>query len=185
MHDKDGNELDFSPNSRGFFKSIFAPTAALAQYDETGMYDENGKQVMHYKGEYKLNADGDPYYEELGDKNPYGREILRVSDVVTVDGTTLNKYFDIFDADGIDENVGKTILKTTAKVAPLLIPGAGQVYGVIGMVAGLAESLPGLVNSVNSIFGVQDTEYGKAIARADAYMSRFKETTSDNSKGKF
>lgn len=185
MHDKDGNELDFSPNSRGFFKSIFAPTAALAQYDETGMYDENGKQVMHYKGEYKLNADGDPYYEELGDKNPYGREILRVSDVVTVDGTTLNKYFDIFDADGIDENVGKTILKTTAKIAPLLIPGAGQVYGVIGMVAGLAESLPGLVNSVNSIFGVQDTEYGKAIARADAYMSRFKETTSDNSKGKF
>lgn len=185
MRDKDGNILDFSPNNRGFFASIFAPTAVLAQYDETGMYEENGQQVMHYKGEYKLDDNGDPYYEELGDRPVYGKEVLRLSDTITTDGTTMNKYFDLLDADGVDQSVAKTIMKTAAWVAPLFVPVVGKAYGVIGALSGLATSIPGMLNSINSVFGINDTGYGKAISAADAYMGRFKETTSDYSQGKF
>lgn len=63
----------------------------LATYDEDGTHQENGRTVQHKKGDFKLNENGDPFYEKLGNRDPYGKEVLRVSDTLTVDGTPINK----------------------------------------------------------------------------------------------
>jgi hypothetical protein len=52
------------------------PSAALAIYDEEGYHMEDGVQVFHHKGDYKLDEKGDPYYELIGNKSLYGRETL-------------------------------------------------------------------------------------------------------------
>ena len=90
--DEDGNLLGWTPNRHGLFKSIFAPTMVLATYDEEGYHEENGQQVKHAKGQYKLDENGDPYYEKLGNRDSYGKEVLRFTDTITVDGTPLNKW---------------------------------------------------------------------------------------------
>jgi hypothetical protein len=80
----------------------------IASYDED--FDEldpnSGKIVHHKKGEYKLNPDGQFYYETIGDRNVYDKELLHIWDTLTVDGSTWNK-FDIFDSDGIEKSVAK------------------------------------------------------------------------------
>ena len=97
VRDKDGNILDFTPNDRGFFRTLFDPTYVLAQYDADEI-DENG--VEHKKGELKRDEDGMTYYEELGDRNVNGRIVLRPLDVLTEDGSNLNRY-DFFDQDSL------------------------------------------------------------------------------------
>jgi hypothetical protein len=46
---------------------------------------------MHKKGDYKTDENGDYFYELLGNREAYDKEILKFSDVLTVDGTSLNK----------------------------------------------------------------------------------------------
>ena len=53
------------------------PTLALAVYDEDGTHEQNGVQVKHRKGDYKVDENGDFYYEKLGSKESYGRDVLR------------------------------------------------------------------------------------------------------------
>ena len=183
VRDMDGNGLGFTPNTMKLFKSIFAPTYVLATYDENGTHEENGKQVAHKKGEYKL-IDGDPYYEELGNRASYGKEVLRFSDTITVDGTPLNKW-DIWDSDGIDKSIGKTIAQTISYVAPLLIPGTSAIWGTLGLVGGLASSMPTLLKGVSGILGDHDSPYVNALTQTENWVQRWKPTQSDAAKGKF
>ena len=38
-----------------------------ARWEEDGFHeDAEGRRIKHYKGDYKLNANGMPYYETLG-----------------------------------------------------------------------------------------------------------------------
>ena len=138
----------------------------LATYDEDGYHDENGQQVQHFKGQYKLDENGDPYYEKLGNRDSYGKEVLRFTDTMTVDGTPLNKW-DIWDSDGIDKSIGKTIAQTVAYVAPLLIPGMSGFWGTIGMVGGLTNALPTLLKGVSGILGDHDSPYVQTLTQAE------------------
>ena len=72
-----GKDLGFTPNESGFFGTIFKPTAVVAQWDEAGMhYDaELGREVKHEKGDLKYNENGKPYYETLGDREVYGKQV--------------------------------------------------------------------------------------------------------------
>lgn len=182
--DENGNGLGWTPNNHGFFNSIFAPTMVLATYDEDGTHEENGRTVAHKKGEFKLNENGDPFYEKLGDRDPYGKEVLRVSDTLTVDGTPINKW-DFLDSDGLDKSIGKTILQTTAYIAPLLIPGMSSIWGTIGMVGGLTAAMPTLLKGINGILGSNDSAYGKALTSAEGWLERWSPTKSDKGKEKF
>lgn len=185
VRDKDGNILDWSPNSRGFFKSIFDPAYVLATYDDNGYHTENGIQVAHKKGDYKIDPEtGDPFYEELGDRDPYGKEVLRVTDTLTVDGTRLNKW-DFLDSDGLSKSIGSTILQTAVAIAPLFIPGADALLGTVGMTLGLTGALPGLLKGVSSIFVDNESPYIKGLTRAESWIEKWKPTQSDASKGKF
>lgn len=138
----------------------------LATYDEDGFHDENGKQVEHFAGQYKLDENGDPYYEKLGNRDSYGKEVLRFTDTITVDGTPINKW-DFLDSDGLDKSIGKTVLQTATFVAPMLIPGMSGVWGTIGMVGGLIGAMPTLLKGVNGIIGNNDSPYGKALTQAE------------------
>lgn len=95
----------------------------LATYDEE-VKDENGN-VIHEKGERKLDEDGHYYYETLGNRSVYGKELLNRWDVVTPDNSLLNKI-DFFDSDDkYSKNPIGAVLKTAALVGSMYIPGVG------------------------------------------------------------
>lgn len=126
---------------------------------------KNGVQVAHKKGEYKLR-DGNPYYETLGDRDAYGKELLHWADTVTIDGSKLNK-FDPFDADGLKRSVASTAIKTILTVAPMFIPsGVGQIYGIVTASAALARVIPLIAKGIDSaVTGSDDNDFGRAMTK--------------------
>jgi len=59
----------------------------MATYDEDGThYDPMvGHDVIHKKGDYKLNDNGTYYYETLNGRSAMGKEVLSTFDTLTVD----------------------------------------------------------------------------------------------------
>lgn len=187
VRDKDGNKLDWTPNDKGgLFKSLSRPTLALASWDEDGTHNANGVDVNHKKGDLKFDDNGDPYYEELEKgEEIYGKDILHWTDTITVDGSKLNSV-DFLDSDGISKSALGTIVKTTAILAPLMIPGVGQVYGTIKAINDLIEVMPTLGKVINGIVtGSNDNKIGNALTYAENYLSRFTSTVSDYSRDRF
>lgn len=83
-----GEELDYTPNDKaGLFNWFSLPSMALAQWDEDGTHEENGITIPHKAGDLKFNAEGKPYYETLSGREMYGKDLLRRSDILTVDGS--------------------------------------------------------------------------------------------------
>jgi hypothetical protein len=84
-----GKFLDKSPNDyAGFFTSFTAPTVVLATYDDDEDELINGEVIKHKKGDIKLNENGAPFYETLGNREIYGKQVLHASDIFSVDGST-------------------------------------------------------------------------------------------------
>lgn len=188
VRDINGNGLGWTPNDHALFsgslKSLWQPTLAIAAYDEDGYHeDANGNKVRHRKGEYKLH-NGEFYYEPLGDRSGVGKEILRVSDTVTVDGTWINK-FDLFDADSVDKSVGGTIARTALEIAPMLIPGVNAWLGAAGMVFHTAQAMPEIGKALNGFFGGEKNAWGKSLNRQSNFFKRFASTQSDKGREKF
>jgi len=86
-----------SPND-SFFDNL-TKTLVLATYDEDE-YDSYGN-LIHQKGEKKLDNEGLPYYETLGGRSVYGKQVLNKFNVITTDGSFANK-FDFFDSDDLE-----------------------------------------------------------------------------------
>ena len=179
VRDIDGTKLDWTPNQHaGLFRSITDPTLALAVYDEDGTHEQNGVQIKHRKGDYKVDENGDFYYEKLGAKESYGRDVLRWTDTLTVDGSTLNK-FDFMDSDGLNKSITSTILKASAQLAPFLIPGVNTVAGAIGAFVGLASVAPTLTKAINNITIGADTS---GLTKAENFFAKFAPTQSDKGR---
>ena len=179
-----GESLGWTPNEKGgLFKSFSRPTLVLATWDEDGIHEENGRSVQHRKGEYKFDEDGSPYYETLGEREVYDKDVLHYTDTFTVDGSKLNK-FDFFDSDGLDKSIGGTLMKTAMKTLPLLIPYVGPVLGYAGAALALADLVPVLGKSINGLLSSNDNEFGKAMTKFESYMARFDGSTSDYSRNK-
>lgn len=112
-----------SPNE-SFFDNFF-DTLVLATYDEDEL-DENGN-IIHQKGERKLNDEGLPYYETLGGRDVYGKQVLNKMNMLTTDGSFANK-FDFFDSDDLEQKSwAGSILKNAALVGSMFIPYVGPV----------------------------------------------------------
>lgn len=128
--DVNTNKWIDSPNDQGFFKNLF-DTKVLAQWefdaDVEGNRTNDPSQVVYKKGQYKLNYKGEPYYETLGNRSVYGRQVLSAFDTITTDNSSANKY-DFFDSDDIDKSFGGTLVKNIIKVAPAFIPYVGPWY---------------------------------------------------------
>lgn len=175
---------DYSPNDRalensvlGFIKSIAEPLV-MATYEEDGYHIDpfSNRRVKHSKGEYKINDQGEYYYETLGGRSAYGKEIKSVFDSLTVDGSTANNY-DFFDSDGLDKSVTGTIAKTVAVVAPLFTPLAPY-YGYAMIGTQMLDLLPSLYNSTIGVF-VETPEF---INEMQGIGKSFRGSTSQYSK---
>lgn len=187
VRDENGNKLDWTPNDKGgLIKGLFRPTLYLAQYEEdTTETDEFGNTIVHKAGDYKLDPNGNPYYQELGSEDPYGKQILNYSDTFTVEGTKLNKW-DPFDSDGINKSIGSTLSKTVLKLSPFLFgPTVGAVAGTAYALFGLASVMPVLGKMVNGIFSSNDTDFGRGLTKWESYMERFAPAKSESGSNSF
>lgn len=142
-----------SPNDDGFFGNFF-DTKVLATFDSDGVHTDpiTGQQVEHKKGQKKLNENGTYYYETLGNRDIYGKDVLSKFDVITKDGSVYNK-FDFFDSDDIEKNLFGSLVRNVVKVAPAFIPYVAPWY--IGARVGL--------ETVNLF-----TKLGKIVAGSDS-----------------
>ena len=180
VRDENGNKLDWTPNDRSGFKSLFNPALAYASYDED-VYDENGR-LIHQKGELKLDENGDPYTELLGNREAFNKDIVRWSDTLTVEGTFLNKL-DVFDSDSMEKSVGKVVGKTALMIAPYFTP-IGAIWGWTNAVGGFLTAMPSLIKSLDGLF-TGEVKDKSTMNWLENTMGRFKPTTSDKAKGKF
>ena len=177
---------EWTPNEWGGLSAITRPTLVLAQWDEDGTHIVNGREVVHKAGDYKFNEYGDPYYETLGNRPLTGKDILHISDTLTVDGSKWNKY-DFFDSDGLDKSVTGTVAKTLFKVAPMFIPYVGKIYGRMTAAIELGKLLPVLYRSIEGI-ATGDISTSSSAQRAtdiQAWFSRFDGSLSDKGRQSF
>lgn len=184
-----GKWLDYSPNDislvkspLGWFKSLFDEPLVKATWDEEGDHKDpiTKRTVHHYKGDLKLNDEGQYFYETLGDRSPIGKEILSSFDILTVDGEGINKY-DFIDSDGLDKSVTGTIAKTALTVAPLFLGGpASLIYSGALIAREMSKSLPMLYGMVSSLWG--NEEDSRLLNTIAAYGEKFTTGTSEYSR---
>ena len=137
-----------------WLKSLFSDPLVLATYDKDEI-DNQGRK--HYKGDYKLNANGTYYYETLNGRSPIGKEVLSSLDNLTVEGTKVNKY-DFFDSDDIEKSVTGTIAKNVAQLVPIFIGGpVATAYSTLIISKEMAKSIPMLYNMASSLVGGGDS----------------------------
>ena len=182
---KTGKSLGWTPNDddkRGLLDFLGIPSLVEARWEEDGWHTDpfTNRKVKHYKGEWKTDSNGNPYYETLGDRDTFGKNFLHITDTLTIDGSKWND-FDPFDSDGITKNVGGQIMKTAFSIAPLLIPYVNTVYGLITGGALLSEALATFGKA-----GVEalDSDYSsnkiwQGFNKYTGYMNRFERSLSD------
>ena len=180
VFDVEKNEWsDKSANEMGFFGSLFAPTLVYAQWDEDGKSLDpiTNKVSDHKKGDWKFDENGNLYVETLGDREIYGKQIVNPMDLLTTEGSSLNKV-DFFDSDGRDKSAIGTTFKIAAEIAPYLIPGFNIFYGGVKMAMGLASVLPTFYKAGEGVFlgdsenGVE-TDLWKAMTATEGFMAKF------------
>ena len=127
VYDSETDSWQSSPND-SFFDNFFE-TRVLAQYEEDGYHNDpvTGEKIKHTKGDFKLNEDGQYYYENLNGRSVAGKIVLNKLNTITRDGSKFNKY-DFFDSDDKEKSLGGTLLKNIALIAPMFIPYIGPVY---------------------------------------------------------
>lgn len=181
-----GKFEDWTPNDWGGLSAITRPTLVLAQWDEDGVHEVDGQQVAHRKGDLKFNEHGDPYYETLGNRSTAGKDILHIADTLSIDGSKWNKY-DIFDSDGLDKSVFKTVVSTGLKIAPYFIPYVKNVYGIFNITTELGKLLPTLYKSIESIAtgDISESKSAQKATNLAAYFSRFDSSLSDKGRSTF
>lgn len=182
VRDENGNVLDWTPNDKaGLFKSLFTtPALAYASYDED-VFDENGR-LIHQKGELKLDENGDPYTEILGNREAYGKEMVKWTDTFSVEGTFANKI-DIFDSDSIDKSIGKVVAQTAVMLLPYFTPIAPY-WGYLNATLAMSKAMPTIVKSLNGLLG-SNKEINESVTWFENVMGRFGTSRSDSAKGKF
>lgn len=115
-----------------FFGTIGMGPLVLATWDFDA--DENGNptsdpdEVKYKKGTPKLNDKGTFYYETLGNRSSYGKDILHYSDIITKEDSKWNKI-DFLDSDDLEKSVMGTVAKNVALVGSMFLPG-GVGYAV-------------------------------------------------------
>lgn len=172
---------NWTPNDddkRGIFDFWGTPTLVEATWDEDGTHIENGREVRHYKGMQKLNADGMPYYETLGNRDVSSKRVLHLSDTLTIDGSDWNKV-DIFDNDGIDKSVTGTTMNIVANVVPLFIPYIGPMYKWATIGLGLSKALGTFGKSTSDLFYGEKPKLWEYFNNLDSFSARLDSSVSD------
>lgn len=167
-----------APNETWF--DNFLNPKVLAQWDFDA--DENGNptsdptKVVYHKGEKKIDpTTGTYYYETLGDRDIYGREVLSGFDTLTTDGSVWNKY-DFFDSDDREKSLTGSLARAVAQIAPVFVPYVGEAY--IGTRIGL--SMAQLIPTIGKIFTGNDNSF---LSKIEGINKAFSFSTSDRTQG--
>ncbi len=143
-----------SPNNSFF--TYLDDVLIQAQYDTDGFHKDHftGKIVEHKAGDFKLDEDGNYFYEKLDGRDIYGKRVLNKMNTLTTDGSWLNQ-FDFFDSDDLQQkSIGGTVLKNLALVGSMFIPGnVGLVItglNVVTQLAGMGSTLLKMLNGSDS-----------------------------------
>lgn len=182
-----GKFEDWTPNDWGGLKALTRPTLVLATWDEDGDVEIDGRIIHHNKGDLKYHAEnGDPFYETLGNRDPYGKEICHITDTLTRDGSYWNRY-DIFDHDGLDKSITGILMETLFKVGPMFIPGVGKWYGAGTAAIELNKLIPLLIKSIGGAVGMDMTNssFGRALTNYQTWFQRFDSSLSDYAQSGF
>ena len=150
----------------------------MATYDkDTDEIDPvTGVMKHHTKGENKIDpVTGTYYYETLGNRSPYGKDILSGWDTITRDGSIANKY-DFFDSDDIKKSTFGSMVKAAVKIAPALIPSPIAPW-YIGARVGL--STLDLMGKLGKIFTGSDSPNSSYL---EAINKTFTESQSDDAQ---
>ena len=175
-----GKSLGWKPNdddARGILDFWYKPPVAIATYekDETIYDPQSGRQIQHKRGDRKLDKNGKLYYETIGMKEPYGRDVLNWTDTLTVDDTWQDKY-NFMSSDGLDKSITGAIMKNVITYAPMFISGpaeaiyasAGAIYALGTLGAELLNVMPMLTKSGIALFAGDsqvDKDYWKTLNR--------------------
>lgn len=177
--DKSVNDLSLWKDPIGYFKSIFGDPLVYATYDEdTEEIDPvTGNKVLHKKGEWKVNEEGEYYVEKLNGRSLIGKQVVSALDYLTPENSEINKY-DPFDSDDLEKSVGGTIAKNVAAVIPMLIPYVNTAYAGLLVGREMSKALPMLYGIVNGLSGSDNTD-SKLLNTLAAYGQTFTGSTSD------
>ena len=170
---------DKTPNDLGSLGVLSTDTLVVAQWDESGVSidKETGDEVNHKKGDYKLDENGKFYYETLAGKEYYGKNSLKMLDVLTTDNSSYNK-FDIFDSDGINTSPIKSTLKTMVTIAPYFIPYVGQVWAGVNAAVELTKAMPTIVKTLGGFANDNIGNY-KGLNNVENFMQKFGSSSSE------
>ena len=130
-------------------------TLVMAQWDEDGFHTDpiTKATVEHKKGEYKIGPNGTYYYEQLDGRDIYGKKVLNKMNVLTEEGSALNKL-DFLDSDDIDKSLGGTVMKNLALVGGMFLPYVGPVITGLSLV----PALSGIVGTLGKMATGSDSE---------------------------
>lgn len=157
-----------------FFKYFFRPTV-LATWDYNA--DANGNptndpsKVVYYKGQPKVNENGEYYQEFLNGRSSDGKKLLHKTNILTREDSWLNKY-DPFDNDGFDKSVWGSIALNAIKIVPLFIPYVREAYLYTNLGLGAAQAL----TTLGKMFTGSDNAF---LNTASSVMESFHTTPSE------
>lgn len=176
--------LDWTPNDddrRGLIDFFFNPKLVMATWEEDGEHEENGRMMKHYKGQYKTDESGNPYYETLGNRDFGGKEMLHLSDTMTIDGSAWNKL-DIFDSDGLDKSVTKTVASTVASIVPYFIPYLNTVYKWAQVADGAGVMLSAAGRAATDVTGFEKSKMWQYANNLGAFTESLHSSQTDYAK---
>lgn len=167
-----------TPESMPLYKKMFGETLVYAKWDEDGVHidEETGEQVVHHKGEWKTDKNGNYYTEVLGNRELLDKQVVALGDILTDEGSLMNKV-DFFDSDGYDKSgVGifaKTVVPMLPYIAGMLIPGANY-YAAMTTALGLASVLPTYYKAIESLFtGEKSSSLSKSATKAENWFKKW------------
>lgn len=181
--------MDVSPNDKSllsspikFIKQIFSSPLVMAQWEDDSYHIDplTGEKKKHKKGEYKLNSEGQYYTETLNGRNPMNKRVISLGNLLTIDGTPVNKY-DFFDSDDIQKSTEGIIAKTAAAVAPLFIPYVDMAYGGLLVTREILKTAPMLYGMLSSLFDPETIE-SKTANSIQGFATQISGDVSDYSK---
>ena len=177
--DKSVNDLSLWNDPIGYFKSIFGEPLVYATYDEdTEEIDPvTGNKVLHKKGEWKVNDEGEYYVEKLNGRSLIGKTVVSALDYLTPEDLGVNKY-DPFDSDDLEKSVGGNIAKNVAAVIPMFIPYVNVAYAGLLVGREISKSLPMLYGMIQGLQG-SDEVNSKLLNTIAAYGQTFTGSSSD------
>lgn len=167
--------LNETPESMSLLKKVLGDTLVYAIWESDGTHIDpaTGREVSHYKGQWKTDKDGNYYTETLGNQELLDKKVVSLGDILTKEDSWANKI-DFFDSDGYDKSAAGIAAKLAVTMLPYLIPGVREYYGALTAITGLASVMPTFYKSFESILtGDNPSDLSEGATKLENWFRKF------------